>query len=100
MPELRIEGLCCVNPAFTIPASTHSGTARVTGRERSCRCKDPSLQCREEILPHRYICRANMDSPPDAVSRAQGFRTDNLLLPPSSEERQLAEVKMRPPAEV
>src|SRR3982750_3591249 len=47
-------------------ASAELRDRSVTAQERSCRCKDLSLQCREGILPHRYIFRANTDSPPDA----------------------------------
>src|SRR5678816_2240975 len=89
---------CSVNPAFTSPHERHSGTARVTAQEKSCRCTDPSLQCQEGILPHRYICRVNTGFPPNAVCPGQGFRKDNPPLPPLSAARPRAEVKMRPPA--
>ncbi len=69
----------------------------VTAPERSCLCKDPSLQSREGILPHRYICQENRDSPRDAVCQGQGFRTDNLPSRPlsgqPSEEVLLMEVR-------
>lgn len=100
MPDVRIERMCCPNPVFTITASASSGTARVTARGKSCRCKDLSLRCREEILPHRYICRANTGFPLDAVCREQGSRTDNLPLLPLSGAQPRAAAKMRPPVEV
>src|ERR1700757_2799972 len=90
--------MCCANPVFTITASANSGTARVTEQGKSCRCKDPLLLCRAEILLHRYICRANTGSQPDAVCREQGFRTDNLPWPPSLGAQPRAEVKTPLPA--
>jgi len=72
----------------------YQGKLPVTVRERSYRCKDPSLQFPEGILPHRYICQANMGSPPSAVCRGQELRTDNLLLQPLLAQRQSEEVRL------
>ena len=81
-------------------ASPELRATRFTAPGKSCRYKDPSLRSREGILPHRYIYRANTDSPPDGVSPEQGSRTDNLPLPPLSTAQAWAEAKMRPPVVV
>src|SRR3954470_17671136 len=78
----------------------NSGRARVTAQGKSCRCKDLSLQCREEILPHQYIFQANMGSPRDAVCRGQGCRRDNPPLPPLTAARPRGEAAMLPPSAV
>jgi len=53
-------------------------------QERFCPCTDPLLPFPEEILPHRYICQVNKDSPLSEVCQEPEFRTDNPLLQSSS----------------
>src|SRR3954452_12656877 len=106
-----------INLTFDIPAGhPHKGRAasirrslarmsgtprvRVTAQGKSCRCKDLSLQCQEEILPHQYIFQANMGSPPDAVCRGQGCRRDNPPLPLLTAARPRGEAAMLPPSAV
>src|SRR6266705_1074621 len=62
----------------------YRGSTAVTAQARSCRYRDPSLQCPEGILLHRCICQENKGSPPDGVCQAREFHTDNLPLRPLS----------------
>ena len=69
------------NLAFSLPHQRNSPRAGAMAQGKFYRYKDPSLQCQEGILPHRYICQANTGSPPSAVCQGQGFRMDNLPWP-------------------
>src|SRR5215470_11196477 len=100
MPHVCIEKLCSVTRHSLSLHQRTSRTARFTAQGKSCRYRDPSLLSPEGILPHRCIYRENMGSPPNAVCREQGFRTDNLLLPLLSGAQPWAEVTMRPPVGV
>src|SRR5262249_14143187 len=98
-PDLRIKRVCYANLGIQYRASRGiPGSARVTAQGKSCQCRDPSLRSQEGILPRRYICQANMGSPPGAVCREQGFRTDNLPLPPLSVAQLRAEGNLLPAA--
>src|SRR6266404_1078861 len=99
MPDLRIKGPCCTNRGIQYPAISET-PERTTAQGKSCPCKDPSLQSREGILPHRYIFQVNKDFPPGPFCQEQGFHTGSLPLPPLSAAQPRAEVKMRPPTAV